>query len=147
MSMIAFPLFFDDLVHRASCLVCNARRTSVCWATSVMCHPAQVQHRSHWLSRSSRGSKSLRWEVSMPSMMLSSLHTVWFVNFLVFLYMKSNFLLWLLLQGRVKQVCSYIIYCILYYIYTEKHFIHWFWYVCKNKFIFLHLPFGYYWKV
>lgn len=60
-------------VHRVSCLVRNSRRTSVCWATSVMCHPAQVQRRSLWLSRSSRGSKSLRWEVNMPSMIVCDL--------------------------------------------------------------------------
>lgn len=40
-------LLWWRITHRASYLVCNTRRTSVCWATSVMCHPAQVQPRSH----------------------------------------------------------------------------------------------------
>lgn len=46
-TMIHCPLCFGDVFYRASCFACNTRRTSVCWATSVMCRPAQVQHRSH----------------------------------------------------------------------------------------------------
>lgn len=52
---------------RASCFDCNTRRTSACSATSIMCRPARAPPRSHWLSKSSNESKSVRWELTVVS--------------------------------------------------------------------------------